>query len=247
MCERRNRIWAWWQSAERIWAVWYLQGWVGVEWEMCEWEGARRRQARWMQEAMHRRQWLAQARWLGEIWQVAFGAPSSNRARIHAPEGLGLLGLPGRPSSAGTGASQPSAIDPSERRIANNGIPYTAQEFQNYYGPSGWLPFWNRAQTAPELSTKTEQTNIAAEPATPDLAHGVFDAMASRLAIFTGDSAALCLFTRQDRREANMRRKATTRITIAGSVAGSTFELRSSTRLFTFDFAMAVWNIDKAL
>ena len=97
------------------------------------------------------------------------------------------------------------------------------------------MPFWNRAQTAPELSTKTEHKNIVAEPATPDLAHGVFDAMASRLAIFTGDSAVLCLFTRQDRREANMRRKATTRTTIAGSVAGSTFEPRSATRLFTFD------------
>ena len=51
------------------------------------------------------------------------------------------------------------------------------------------------------------------------LVRDVFDATASRLAIFTGDSAVLCLFTKQDRREANLRRKATTQ----------------TTRLFTFD------------
>ena len=73
--ERRRRIWAWGQSAERMWAVWYWEGWVGVEWETCEWEVARQRETRWMQEAMQRRQWLAQARWLEELWQVAFGAP----------------------------------------------------------------------------------------------------------------------------------------------------------------------------
>ena len=43
------------------------------------------------------------------------------------------------------------------------------------------------------------------------LVRDVFDAMASRLAIFTGDSEVLCLFTQQDRREAK------------------------TTRLFTFD------------
>ena len=51
------------------------------------------------------------------------------------------------------------------------------------------------------------------------LVRGVFDATASRLAIFTGDSAVLCLFTKQDRREANLRSRATTQ----------------TTRLFTFD------------
>ena len=43
------------------------------------------------------------------------------------------------------------------------------------------------------------------------LVHDVFDAMASHLAIFSGDSEVLCLFTQQDRREAK------------------------TTRLFTFD------------
>ena len=38
-------------------------------------EVARRREARWMQEARDRRQWLAQARWLEELWRVAFGGP----------------------------------------------------------------------------------------------------------------------------------------------------------------------------
>ena len=71
--ERRRRLWAWGQNAERMWAVLFWEGWVGVEWEMCEWEVARRREARWMQEARDRRQWLAQARWLEELWRVAFG------------------------------------------------------------------------------------------------------------------------------------------------------------------------------
>ena len=73
--ERRRHIWAWGQSAERMWAVWCSEGLVGMEWEMCEWEVVRQREARWTQEARHRRQWLAQARWLEELWQVAFGAP----------------------------------------------------------------------------------------------------------------------------------------------------------------------------
>ena len=73
--ERRRRLWAWGQNTERMWAVLCWQGWVGVEWEMCEWEAARRREARWMQEARDRRQWLAQARWLEELWRVAFEGP----------------------------------------------------------------------------------------------------------------------------------------------------------------------------
>ena len=73
--ERRRQLWAWGQNTERMWAVLCWQGWVGVEWEMCEWEVARRREARWMQEARDRRQWLAQARWLEELWRVAFEGP----------------------------------------------------------------------------------------------------------------------------------------------------------------------------
>ena len=73
--ERRRRLWAWGQNAEQMWAVLCSEGWVGVEWEMCEWEVARRREARWMQEARDRRQWLAQARWLEELWRVAFEGP----------------------------------------------------------------------------------------------------------------------------------------------------------------------------
>ena len=73
--ERRRRLWALGQNAEQMWAVLCSEGWVGVEWEMCEWEVARRREARWMQEARDRRQWLAQARWLEELWRVAFGGP----------------------------------------------------------------------------------------------------------------------------------------------------------------------------
>ena len=45
------------------------------------------------------------------------------------------------------------------------------------------------------------------------LVRDVFDAMASRLAIFTGESAVLCLFAKQDRREANLRSRATTQTT----------------------------------
>ena len=52
------------------------------------------------------------------------------------------------------------------------------------------------------------------------LVRDVFDAMASRLASFTGESAVLCLFAKQDRREANLRSRATTQTT---------------RRLFTFD------------
>ena len=51
------------------------------------------------------------------------------------------------------------------------------------------------------------------------LVRGVFDATASRLAIFTGNSAVLCLFTKQERCEAKLHRKATTK----------------TTRLITFD------------
>ena len=58
------------------------------------------------------------------------------------------------------------------------------------------------------------------------LVRGVFDATASRLAIFTGDSAVLCLFTKQDRREANLRSRATTQ----------------TTRLSTFDLRCHVYN-----
>ena len=45
------------------------------------------------------------------------------------------------------------------------------------------------------------------------LVRDVFDAMASRLASFTGESAVLYLFAKQDRREANLRSRATTQTT----------------------------------